>query len=325
MQTQHVSTPASPRPRAVIFGTDWHTDCDDAVAVRVLAWAQWKGLIRLLGVSIDSAMACSVSSMKAFLEEEQLAGVPVALDHSAFDYGGPAAYQPRLAAGRDREKENREAEESVRMYRRLLAGAEAPVDLIEVGFSQVLAALLLSEPDDLSPLSGEALVASRVGRLWMMGGKWDSETVPEFNFSKTEKARHAIHTVVEKCPVPITFLGFEVAVDILSGTVLNQCTWDDALRTVLSDYGASDGRPSWDPLLTYLACIGDPERVGFRCVCGTASIDPESGCNRLTPNPKGPHCYVVKQQPNSFYRETLDALLLEYSKHLAESKQQAAK
>ena len=43
----------------------------------------------------------------------------------------------------------------------------------------------------------------------MMGGKWDSETIPEFNFSKTEKARQAIRTVVEKCPIPITFLGFE--------------------------------------------------------------------------------------------------------------------
>lgn len=319
MKTQQAPLPTTNRPKPVLFGTDWHTDCDDAVAVRVLAWAQWKGLIHLRGVSIDSAMACSVSSMKAFLQEEQLADVPVALDHDAYDYGGSAAYQPRLAVGRDCEKENREAEDAVRMYRRLLAEAGSPVDLIEVGFAQVLASLLLSAPDDLSPLCGEALVASRVGRLWMMGGKWDSETIPEFNFSKTEKARQAIRTVVEKCPIPITFLGFEVAVDIPSGRILNQCAWDDTLRTVLSDYGAAEGRPSWDPLLTYLACIGNAEQVGFRCVRGTASIDPESGCNRFTPDPNGSHSYVVKQQPDATYRETLDALLFEYSKHLAET------
>ena len=37
MKIQQAPLPTTNRPKPVLFGTDWHTDCDDAVAVRVLA------------------------------------------------------------------------------------------------------------------------------------------------------------------------------------------------------------------------------------------------------------------------------------------------
>ena len=302
--------------RTILLGTDWHTDCDDAVAIRVLAWAQRRGMVQIGGISIDSAMACSVSSLRAFLKCEGVAEVPVALDHGAFDYGGETRYQPRLAAGRDWRRENDGAEESVRMYRRLLAASGAPVDLVEIGFSQVLAALLTSEADEFSALSGAELVRQKVGRLWVMGGNWGENAVPEFNFSKTEKARNAICTVLRCCPVPITFLGFEVAETVLSGGILRDCAWEDALRDVLADHGSAGGRPSWDPLLVYLACVGNAEAAGFRCVRGWATVDPETGCSRFRRDSGGRHCYVVKAYPDAVYRNTLDSILWEYSCYL---------
>ena len=78
------------RGTPMILGSDWHTDVDDAVAIRILAWAHRHGVIRLLGISIDSAMECSVSSLRAFLENEGVPEVAVGLDHDAFDYGGEA-------------------------------------------------------------------------------------------------------------------------------------------------------------------------------------------------------------------------------------------
>ena len=36
----------------IILGTDWWTDCDDIVAMRVLAWANDEGLIKIKGINI---------------------------------------------------------------------------------------------------------------------------------------------------------------------------------------------------------------------------------------------------------------------------------
>lgn len=316
-QTMGAMKPLNGKKRAVILGTDWHTDCDDAVAVRILAWARRRGLVDVLGVSIDSASAYSVASMKAFLEHEAMGDVPVALDHGAFDYGGAALYQPRLAMGRDAVAENRNAEDAVRLYRRALAGADERVDLIEIGFSQVLAALLSSPADDLSPLCGIDLVREKVSHLWMMGGNWQSESVPEFNFSKTQKARDAICAVLRDCPVPITFLGFEVGESVPSGGALRGQPWDDPLRDALRDYGAEEGRSSWDPLLVLLACVGDAAAVGFDLVRGIAEVDPASGSNRFTVTSEGKHSYVVKAQPDEWYTARLDAILVSYGKEMA--------
>ena len=222
---QQVFAMPEKRKKPVILGTDWHTDCDDAVAIRILAWHQWKGCVHLLGVSIDSAMACSAASMRTFLAHERLTGVPVGLDHQATDYGGVTRYQPRLAAGMDWEAENRSCEEAVRLYRRLLAEARQPVTLIEIGFLQVLEALMDSGPDDLSPLSGRELIASRVSELWVMGGRWDGADQPEFNFSKIPRARRAAHRVLEGWPGEVTLLGWEAGCSVYSGGVLERaCT-----------------------------------------------------------------------------------------------------
>lgn len=310
-------TPLNEKKRAVILGTDWYTDCDDAVAVRILAWARRRGLVDVLGVSIDAASAYSVASMKAFLEHEAMGDVPVALDHGAFDYSGVALYQPRLATGRDAEAENRNAEEAVRLYRRALAGADERVDLIEIGFSQVLATLLSSPADDLSPLCGTELVREKVGHFWMMGGNWQSESFPECNFSRTQKARDAICAVLRDCPVPITFLGYEVGESVLSGGALRGQPWDDPLRDVLRDYGAEKGRSSWDPLLVLLACVGDAAAMGFDLVRGVAEVDPASGCSRFTANPEGKHSYVTKAQSDEWYTARLDSILVSYGKEMA--------
>ena len=42
--------------RNMILGTDWWTDCDDAVAVRLVCRAVKEQKIRLLGVGINACM-----------------------------------------------------------------------------------------------------------------------------------------------------------------------------------------------------------------------------------------------------------------------------
>ena len=119
-------------------------------------------------------MEASVASLNGFLNTEGIGEeIPIGIDRSATDYGGEPPYQMRLTQYAKRYKSNADAENAVSLYRRLLAEADAPVDILEIGFLQVVADLLESEPDEISPKSGMDLVKEKVRKIWVMAGRWD--------------------------------------------------------------------------------------------------------------------------------------------------------
>lgn len=295
------------QPVKMIAGTDWWTDCDDAVALRVLSRAHLRVTIELLGVAVNACMEDSAPSIDAYLTGEGLPGLPLGIDIEATDYGGKPPYQRRLAALPGSHRSNAQCEEGVRFYRRLLAQSEDCIELIEIGFQQILANLLLSGPDDLSPLGGEQLVREKVRKLWAMAGRWDRpEGGFEHNLAKTPRARAAAHLVCARWPSPICFLGFEAGESVITGGGLPE---GDPLRQILIDHGTPAGRCSWDPMLALLAVTGDEKQAGYGVVRGRAHVDAQSGRNTFDPDEKGPHAYVVKEQPDAFYRQSIDALL----------------
>ena len=83
--------------RSFILGTDWWSDCDDAVAVRMLARAVKAGEARLLGAVINAAMEYSVASLKGFFLSEGIEDIPIGIDLAATDFSGETLYQERVA------------------------------------------------------------------------------------------------------------------------------------------------------------------------------------------------------------------------------------
>ena len=293
--------------RSMILGTDWWTDCDDAVALRLLTGFIKQQKIRLLGIAINACMEHSVASLKAFLEADGVFDVPVGIDRTATDFGGKPPYQKRLAQLRP-SLSNDDACDAVRLYRTLLAKATEPVEILEIGYPQVLAALLKSKGDDLSPKTGRELFAEKVSKAWIMAGKWDADGERENNFCRNPRSRMAGRELCELCPVPITFLGWEVGHSVITGDKLDR---NDHLYEVLCDHGSPNGRSSWDPMLVLMALLGSEEEAGYTTVCGYASVDPEDGANHFKKDPNGPHRYVVKQYPDTFYSNQINALLSE--------------
>lgn len=292
--------------RAVILGTDWWSDCDDAVALRLLARAHKAKQIKLLGVVINACMDCSVPSLDGFLQLENVSGIPIGIDLEATDFYGVSSYQWRLAPFARDYPDNAAAEDGVRLYRRLLAEAQTPVELMEIGFLQVLAGLLRSQGDDISPKTGMELVKEKVKKIWIMAGKWDEPKGAEHNFNNNLRSRAAGDYVCRCCPVPITFLGFEVGVDVITGGNLDK---EDFLHQVLCDHGTPKGRCSWDPMLVLLALTGDEETAGYRTVRGTAAVDPLTGENTFTVADTGLHRYVVKIWPNEKYQGLINGII----------------
>ena len=289
--------------RNFILGTDWWTDCDDAVALRLLARAVVGGEIRLLGVGINACMEHSVASLKGFLKAEGVEGVPVGIDLEAVDFGGRLTYQKRLASVFAPDVTNADAEDAVRLYRRLLAEAAEPVEILEIGYFQVIAAVLKSDSDDISPKSGRELFLEKIKKVWAMAGKWDADGERENNFCRNERSRVAAKVFCELCPVPVTFLGFEVGYGVISGGMLDE---GDFLHHVLVDHGSPNGRHSWDPMLALMALVGDEGAAGYDVVEGTASVDPKDGANFFERRADGLHRFVVKRWENAYYEQEID-------------------
>ncbi len=293
--------------RNFILGTDWWTDCDDMVALRVLTKAAKSGQINLIGVVINACMEHSVASVDGFLTLDGLSNIPIGLDFEATDFKGKLSnYQAVLAPFAIKYKKNKDAEDAVKLYRRLLSSSDEPVEILEIGFLQVFASLLQSEPDEYSTLNGLELVKEKVKKVWVMAGKWDEENGIEHNFANNERSRNGAFVFCEKCPVPVTFLGFEIGFDVITGDNLDKC---DHLYKAMCKHGSKNGRFSWDPMTAILAIIGDEEKCGYDTVCGTASVNPENGANIFKVSENGLHKYVIKKFDAKYYKKQINDII----------------
>ncbi len=293
-------------PRKIILGTDWWTDCDDAVALRVLLRAHKEGKIILSGIGINAAMEYSVLSVDGFLNLEGVENIPIGIDLDATDYDGRPRYQKRLAESAVRYKRNEDVENAARLYRRILTESEDKVEIIEIGFMQVIASVLTSGADDISEKTGMELFREKVEKVWVMAGKWDEEGGWENNFALSERTAKASAILCEKCPVPMTFLGFEIGEMVVTGGKLGK---DDFLYKVLCDHGSYKGRSSWDPMTVLMAIIGDEKAAGYDVVCGKARVDAATGKNYFTECAGGAHKYVIKSHPDSYYEDMINDII----------------
>ena len=289
--------------RKFILDTDWWTDCDDAVAVRLLCNAHVSGEVELLGININACMPYSIPSLDVFTRDCG-AEVPLSVDHTATDFAGTPSYQEHLAVSGTPRRNNDDVPHSLVFYRNLLQGADDhSVEILSIGFTQILAGLLL-EPEDRN------LVSRKVKHLWIMAGKWDEAGGREYNFHKNELTRRSGSVLCREWPTPVTFLGWEVGHSVLSGGKLPD---GDLLKQVMIDHGSVNGRSSWDPMLILLALAEDPEKAGYRTVSGRARVDEKDGRNWFIPDPDGQHRYVIKIHDDSYYAEAINARLIRKS------------
>jgi len=292
--------------RSVIFDTDWWTDCEDCVALRLLIDSELKG------VNINAFLYESPQSVRLFLESYGVKNVPVAMDKSATYYNDPPrnSYQKKLIEkfSPDNSDSPDNYEDSVSFYRRILSSAEEKVDIVAVGFQNSIASLLMSEADDFSPLDGIELCRQKVNKLWAMAGKWDEEGGREYNIANNSHSAAAAKIVAEKFPCPITYLGFEAGVSVITGGKKVIGDENDALRLSMVAHGSHNGRNSWDPMTAMLFLHGDEEKAGYNKVYGDIIID-KDGRNYFKENKSSDRCFVVKKYQDSFYADEINSLI----------------
>ena len=293
------------KPTDLLFGTDWWTDCDDVAALHILLKAHRRGLIRLQAIGVSSVMRYSAPSVRAVCEEQGLGGIPIGLDTAAVRKGFFCMYQKKLAARCSAGFPNEACPEAYRLYRSVLASLPGKAVIADVGFPQIVAALLGSAPDEYSGLNGIQLVESKVSEVVIMGGRWDKSAGREYNFCAYRQNREAAAYVCERCPAPLTFLGYEAGKSVVTGGRAAPGLTGAAYAAHFSPRG----RPSWDPMTAVFAVVGDAETAGYRRVRGRAAVDPKTGRNSFEAFADGPHSYLVKTREDRFYKTLIDGIL----------------
>ena len=288
-----------------ILGTDWWSDCDDCMALRLACWAHKHGHIDLKGIVINACMPYSIPSVAAFLRLENV-DVPIGIDLKATDFHGIGRYQKKLANRFSDLPQNEDAFDGVALYRKLLAESKEKVEIAEIGFTHVLADLLDSPADEYSPLTGIELVKEKCSKLWVMAGKWDNlKNGKEHNFCNNARSIDGGIRLCKNWPTEIVFLGFEIGLDVISGGNLKK---EDFLHIALSDNICPLGRSSWDPMLVLSALVNDFEKAGYTCKQGTASLDID-GSNRFTFSADGRHRFVERVNKAKWYKERINEIL----------------
>ena len=146
---------------------------------------------------------------------------------------------------------------------------------------------------------------AKVSEVVLMGGRWDKSPGREYNFFAYKLNREAAAYLCEHCPVPVTFLGYEVGKDIDTGGKEVPGLTGVAYTAHLS----RRGRPSWDPMTALFSIIGTAETAGYRRIRGKATVSSKTGANRFAPCDGGMHAYLVKEKEDRFYKNQIDEIL----------------
>lgn len=312
------------RPINLILDTDIGGDCDDACALALIHSLCDRGEAKLLAVThcfSGSSYAGCIDAINTYCGRP---GIPVGVfpPETPQVKTGVDIYASRLKNEfPNAYKQNQQPENTLSLLRRTLAASDEPVTLIAIGSMFSMAKLLESSADEFSALDGRQLVAEKVERIVIMGGRFH-ETWPkpyvladnyvvdaEFNIIADIPAAQSLCRL---CPVELVFCSYEIGWDIITGKPMMEKGKDNnpmrlAYQIVTNGYG----RESWD-LATVLYAIR-PDAGDWQChEMGKITVD-DQGVTRWEAAENGKHTYLLIKRDPAEIRQEMDDLLVAVS------------
>ncbi|MCC5938240.1 MAG: nucleoside hydrolase [Lunatimonas sp.] len=258
-------------PVKIILDTDMGSDCDDAGAFAVLHRYADLGMAEIIGCIFSSGkVPFGAGIVEAINTYYGRPDIPIGAYHGT-DVGDPVDKMTAeklardTAAFKNRIIYNTDAEEQTRLNRRLLAVQEDhSITYVTIGHTKGLYDLLVSEPDDVSPLTGYELVSRKIDRWIAMGGVNANNEVreyfPDWNLFRNGTAAYSAY-LIANFPRPAFFS--DGGSQVMTGKSLLQTPGGNIVRTVYRDWlwnmfghTLTDQRPSWDLIAVYFAVEG---------------------------------------------------------------------
>ena len=244
--------------RKFILDTDIGPDCDDCGALAIFDRFHKAGRCELLAVTHCTSDVLGADVIAAIndwygvdipIGQTTREGFLCTPDVMRYTVPVSEAYRKNHAPA--------ETEPALTLLRRLLA-EHRDVTLVFVGPLNNMGDLLNSGADDISPLTGEELVAQSVREVIVMGGNFVNFSHGEYNIACDVPAAQLM---TEKCAAPIVYCGFEAGEHVMTGATLEGCPEEYPVRMAYRNYlGGKFVRNSWDLVTVYYAVNPDDSR-----------------------------------------------------------------
>ena len=249
------------KPVNIIFDSDMGPDYDDVGAITILHALADKGEAKILATMASTKYEGVAGVLNVFNTYFNRPSIPVGVPKGyALELRDWQHWTDTLLAKYPYKiKTNAEAEDAVKLYRKILATQpDHSVTIVTVGFLTNLSNLLNTKADAYSSLSGNELVKKKVKLLVCMAGKFPSGF--EFNVMKDASASQNVY---DNWGTPILLSGFEIGEKIKVGLPLihniaikNDPTKDVFRISIPQDKQDSLGRMSWDETAVLVAIKG---------------------------------------------------------------------
>ena len=299
------------KPVKIIFDTDMGPDYDDVGALAFLHAMADSGKVEILATVASNKhelVAPSINVINTYFGRKELpVGAPkkagVNLGSSQHWADSIVAKYPHAV------KSTSEVADAVDIYRKILNNEpDGSVTIITVGFLTNLNNLLISQPDEISPLSGKELVIKKVKKLVSMAGKFPEGR--EFNIFMDSAASKSVY---ENWPGEVIFSGFEIGAAIHTGLKLiksdieNSPVKDVFRISIPLAEEDKEGRMSWDETAVLIGVYGTD---GFFDIVRGKIIVNADGSNTWENSNDGKQFYVKQKMPVSEISSFIEARMM---------------
>lgn len=294
-------------PVPIIFDTDIGGDVDDLLALGLIHTLANRKECELLAVTLSLGQGVGPAYLELINRYFGRPFIPIGTISQTLSPGGEGLYSgltltefQHLGLCQSDPRDKPLVGFAPLILRKVLSEAQdGSVVLIQVGTSINLARLLDTPGDGYSPLKGRDLVAKKVKLVSIMAGVFGGKPFPESNVVANIKMAQKL---INDCPVPMVFSGFEIgnAIPVPGLSLIKDYNYVKAHPVQTGYYYYAQcyykghmerPRPSWD--LTSVLYAVRPDRSYFGISePGTVSID-DKGFSTFKADPAGKHRYLT--------------------------------
>ena len=291
----------------IILDTDMGSSTDDLFALMMLHRYMDMQRCKLIGVIVDRMGRANADIVDVLDTYYGHPDIPIGLETQGQEETHVWIPYHNLAYARTTNGEpmfertvgdNGTYMEGYKLYRKLLAGQpDRSVTIASIGLVTTLARLLLSGPDEYSPLNGQELVRRKVKSIYAMGGVFGDAVEPDYNFKQAIDFSMTFFELLPK-EVDVVFSPGEVGdpLDYRPELVIADMDWTDhhPIKWAYQFLNCNTGQKMWDPQAVINAVEGDDFfKLSER---GWVTLT-RRGETLFTPDPKGNCRYQYPGDP----------------------------
>jgi len=281
--------------KKIFIDTDMGSDCDDVAAVAILAHFHKLGKINLLGVSHTSATPRTVEYLDMVCRFYGYKTKNLAAANKEWGIGEfREGFFDDVLDGFTYSKSSLGLN-AVQLMRKQLSTVK-DATILCIGPLNNMSRFLNSSPDEISPLSGEEILAQNVKEVVVMGGIFNNKRY-EF-YGETFDVEYNIKSdtcssknFIENCPAKITFVEFELGYNVKTFADTVASAVETPIKRAYKLFN-SDSRESWDVVAALYCLFG--ENGYYRASMDGECVVENNGKTNFYEKIGGRHRYLIE-------------------------------